>query len=820
MAAILTPSNLTVLDHSALKHPSSTIQPTCPLPPLPTCIAWSAETNAVYISSATSGILQYDLATGSLQDVSTHDQASDPPVSLLTKDRGNTIICTSGQKVTALSAQSGKTAHTFDTHKATITSLSLSNDSTLLASTSAHAIHVHNLTLASHTVLRGLPAGSGTISTCAFHPHARTRLLVGLGSQLLVYDTTRPSGPAKIIPIDKEKKNVGSIVSISCSPFSKTLVAVACSGGTVALVDLEKERGPFRSVLMSAPLTCLSFSPEGAAVYAGTENGKFLILDLRALDKPPKTITVSENGDQVIAISVQKKLKPGEAQGPKPTSATTASKPLVQRDTNKAAPAARRVGSSTALDAVKKAAEDKATKKPSIPSSTTPARRTAARPVSNPANGSPPPRLATAGVRRLNTGAVKSPAAMRSEVQKNAFSPPRSPVILADKTGAEEEQSDLSVRVENLLALPRAKESAAPAAATDEGDDPITAVPARAPSALSRRSSRTQISEIQHPRDRTRTESAPRAPTAATLQSQSQSASAVLPRMRSSSSSASLASRASGTSVAYTRRVVSQSSSGTRSSSSASPPAGAVQQARRRVSGSSVASRLSRTPSPDLPGMEDDGGPVTPIPAYKLKGRARAQAALGVGTPELDQWIKAGEGMGAQAQGGKRVGFAGDNASDDDEAEEIARAENSDEDEELDARGPTRMGAHLDARLPRAELAMQVSPRRPFAGGPSSSRAGAWAPVPSPLRNPAAPPSPQARAAQDMLQALLRDALHDFRQETKAEIVGLHLDLIRMGTGWRTEMREAMGDFAEEMRELREENRRLREENERLRRGY
>ncbi len=40
-------------------------------------------------------------------------------------------------------------------------------------------------------------------------------------------------------------------------------------------------------------------------MYAGTENGKFLILDLRALDKQPKTITVSENGDQIIAISVQ-----------------------------------------------------------------------------------------------------------------------------------------------------------------------------------------------------------------------------------------------------------------------------------------------------------------------------------------------------------------------------------------------------------------------------------------------------------------------------------------------------------------------------------
>ena len=59
---------------------------------------------------------------------------------------------------------------------------------------------------------------------------------------------------------------------------------------------------------MPAPVTCLSFSAEGAALFAGTENGKFLALDLRALDKPPKSITVSKNGDQIIGISVQVRI--------------------------------------------------------------------------------------------------------------------------------------------------------------------------------------------------------------------------------------------------------------------------------------------------------------------------------------------------------------------------------------------------------------------------------------------------------------------------------------------------------------------------------
>jgi protein NEDD1 len=37
--------------------------------------------------------------------------------------------------------------------------------------------------------------------------------------------------------------NSGDIIAIACSPFSKTLVAVATTGGYVVLIDLEKEKG-------------------------------------------------------------------------------------------------------------------------------------------------------------------------------------------------------------------------------------------------------------------------------------------------------------------------------------------------------------------------------------------------------------------------------------------------------------------------------------------------------------------------------------------------------------------------------------------------
>jgi len=138
---------------------------------------------------------------------------------------------------------------------------------------------------------------------------------------VVIYDTTKPSGPIKAITLDASMG--GDIVSLVCSPFSKTLCAVATGSGHIALIDIEKDKSfvyqslfdttivnlwinrPFRTIPLKTPLTCLSFSPEGASIYVGTENGKVHIIDLRALDAPAKAINVGENGERVINICVQ-----------------------------------------------------------------------------------------------------------------------------------------------------------------------------------------------------------------------------------------------------------------------------------------------------------------------------------------------------------------------------------------------------------------------------------------------------------------------------------------------------------------------------------
>lgn len=71
-----------------------------------------------------------------------------------------------------------------------------------------------------------------------------------------------------------------------------------------------------------------------------------------------------------------------------------------------------------------------------------------------------------------------------------------------------------------------------------------------------------------------------------------------------------------------------------------------------------------------------------------------------------------------------------------------------------------------------------------------------------------------------MLQQIMRDVMYDYQEDMRTEMVGMHLDMVRMGRNWKRDMKEVMDAYAKDLRELREENRLLREENERLKRGY
>lgn len=234
MFAATTTDALIVADPASLKKYPSSIPSCLDLIQAPTASSWSPDNTFLYISSSYI-IHRYEPTSNFLKDVYTHPT----PIScLVVKDRHQVIFSSADSVHTLECDPNPRITQTFDSHKSTITSLSISNDNSLLSSTSAGAVHVHNLALGSHVAMRGLPTQG--IVTSVFHPHIRTRLLVAAGRQLMVCDTTRPSGPVKTIQMNDPM--AGNISAVACSPFSKTLVAVATSSGFVGLIDLEKEK--------------------------------------------------------------------------------------------------------------------------------------------------------------------------------------------------------------------------------------------------------------------------------------------------------------------------------------------------------------------------------------------------------------------------------------------------------------------------------------------------------------------------------------------------------------------------------------------------
>lgn len=238
MLAVLTGDNLHWVAPNKLKNPPDQLQPTFEAPEQPLAAAWSVDNTAVFVAHLdTISKCNPD----GVSPIFCLEDGSALITHLVCTDKPNTVIFSSDQSVFILD-DVGLPSHaprTLGTHKLAVRALSLSNDNSLLISIAADAAHIHNLTTGLQTILRGLPLtpSATRIGACAFHQHARSRVLLGIGRQLAVYETLRPSSPAKVMATGES-----DISFISCSPFSKTLVAVCSTTGVLTLVDLEREK--------------------------------------------------------------------------------------------------------------------------------------------------------------------------------------------------------------------------------------------------------------------------------------------------------------------------------------------------------------------------------------------------------------------------------------------------------------------------------------------------------------------------------------------------------------------------------------------------
>ena len=234
MLAIITHSGTSLIDPTSFKSSSSSF----PISSSLECFtnAWSPDNSQLYLANSSS-IKRYTPSESLLEELY---RGSDTVTCLAMKDKSSILFFAAANKVWSLDCthSPGKVLSSLEPHKNTVTMISMSNDGTLLASVSASAVFVHNLTLSSHAQLKGLPDRK-PVTCCIFHQHSRTRLLLCVGRDIVVYDSTRPGSPLKTICIPGS----GDVLGVTASPFSKTLVAAVTSNGDVALVDLDKDNG-------------------------------------------------------------------------------------------------------------------------------------------------------------------------------------------------------------------------------------------------------------------------------------------------------------------------------------------------------------------------------------------------------------------------------------------------------------------------------------------------------------------------------------------------------------------------------------------------
>ncbi|EIN07077.1 hypothetical protein PUNSTDRAFT_126939 [Punctularia strigosozonata HHB-11173 SS5] len=505
--------------------------------------------------------------------------------------------------------------------------------------------------------------------------------------------------------------------------------------------NLEKERGIVRTIPLNERPSCIAFAPDGSAILLGTHDGRLLVQNLRALDKPPTSTSLGDTVP-VVAICVQGKARaPPKTVDRKPTS--TLASPAPRRAS---APHAKSPRPSTSRTSSAAVAKSPLARRGAPSSSQSPLTARLAASVSKGSTGTP---ITPVRSRKATEPVSKSPQVLFPV--KDIGNANARATSTSAKTGK-------AVRPALKGTAKKENESTTPRSPPPSGLVATKGKPADA---------RARATSSASARD----------------------------RIRPSGSSSSTASKSSGRGTVREREPP--------------PPVPPIPSAHRieaappqhRRTRSAVSSASTRTPSPDLPSPSDD--PVTPLPA----GRAKKMSlgVLGLGSPPDPDTEKGKERAKAEADGADgavRVGFA-------DDSDEDGDADDGDD--------VVVVGAP-----PQRETSMQISPRPPRASVPH------WA-VPSPLRNSHGPnglpiPSPSRpglpSGAQELLRSIVQDVMLDFRQETRAEMMGLHLDLVRMGRGWKSELREALGGVGEEMERLREENRVLREENERLKRGY
>ncbi|KAI9598656.1 WD40-repeat-containing domain protein [Syncephalis fuscata] len=185
--------------------------------------------------------------------------------------------------------QDGRWLESLTGHKGAITSMALDIDQTHLGSVSVMGkLIVHNLQKGLQQPY-SIPTEQ-SLNAIDYSKFRKSLLLCG-GDDGAVHmlDTNQGQTPIQTF----QSVHSAPVKGVAFSPFNRYLMCSAGLDKRVVLYDAEKQ-GAIKTLSTDQPLTTLSFKNDGVTIAAGTIQGKLLLFDLRSSSKPLASVWAHE----------------------------------------------------------------------------------------------------------------------------------------------------------------------------------------------------------------------------------------------------------------------------------------------------------------------------------------------------------------------------------------------------------------------------------------------------------------------------------------------------------------------------------------------
>ena len=267
------------------------LAPSVSLPPMAggvTALAWTGITNSLATASSRGSISLFSQGGAPLESMVSKDASGDGErVKCLSFASHSLSLCSGGSSASLKiwDCKRKEVVKTYHGHTSAISACSYGDKDLLLASGSSSGdilVHVTGSTSSADETqrIKNCSGGSSSgIRAVRFSPFRRSHLAAaGEEGVVELYDTARSDAPS----LATFTQHTGTITGLAFSPVNELLLCSAGLDCRALFYDVQAKK-LVKSVTCEAPICSLDFMNDGFTLAAGTQTGKVLIYDLRAL---------------------------------------------------------------------------------------------------------------------------------------------------------------------------------------------------------------------------------------------------------------------------------------------------------------------------------------------------------------------------------------------------------------------------------------------------------------------------------------------------------------------------------------------------------